>query len=206
MAIEDLQIVVAHGSDDIRTTIHGMIDDRHHVTQTCGTVVELKSIAAAAWPDLVICGVTFPDGDGLDTVIELGRTRPMPAVVVTSRRSIELVEKAMRDHVMAYLFEPVTKEDLEAAIVVAWSRFQELRELEEEVADLRLALDHRKIIERAKGMLMADEGLTEAEAFGQLRRRAQDSRTRMVDVANDIVDRMQNQADLRRTMGETNGS
>lgn len=187
MAKSGLDIIVAHGSDDVRRELVEAVDRRHVVTGDCGTVVQLKQMVMVQRPDLLVTGIQFPDGDGIDTAIELGRECPLPTVVATAARSLELVQKAMQDHVMAYLIEPVMREDLEAAIIVAWSRFEQLRELEQQVDDLRMALEHRKVIERAKGVLMASESMSEAEAFGVLRRRAQDDRRRMVDIANDIL-------------------
>lgn len=184
---EGLKIVVAHGSDDTRDAIVEALDDRHHVNASCGMLVQLRQIVDEQRPDLIVTGVVFPDGDGIQTVIELGYEHPIPSVVVTAERSIELVKRAMRDHVMAYLIEPVCKEDLEASIVVAWSRYEQLRELAGQVDDLREALAQRKIIERAKGMLMAADGISEGEAFALLRRRAQDGRKRIVDVAEDVL-------------------
>ncbi len=131
---------------------------------------------------------------GQDAAIELGHVAPLPAVVATSARSLELVEKAMRDHVMAYLIEPILSEDLQAAIIVAWARYLELAHLEAQVDDMKTALEDRKIIERAKGILMASESIGEGEAFGVLRSRSQDNREKMVDVARRILDEAKEEA------------
>lgn len=187
MVTAKLNIFVAHASDDILKSIVSAVDDRHNVIGTGGTVAELKSAVLSNRPDLLVIGITFPDGDGLDAAIELGKENPLPSVVATARRSLQLVEKAMRDHVMAYLIEPVRAEDLEAAIIVAWSRFKQLQELEASVDDLQMALEHRKFVERAKGLLMASESISESEAFSLLRRRAQDGRTKMIDVAHEVI-------------------
>lgn len=187
MAVDNLSMIVAHGSDEIRGTLTAALADRHRVIATCGSTAELKTAAASDRPDMIITGVELTDGNGIDTVIEIGRDNPMPSVIVTARRSLELVERAMQDHVMAYLIEPVEQIDLEAAIVVAWSRFEQLNELSGQVDDLTTALEHRKIIERAKGLLMASEGITEGEAFGTLRKSAQDQRVPMINIARDIL-------------------
>src|SRR5690606_2821504 len=106
----------------------------------------------------------------------------------TTKRSIALVEKAMLDHVMAYFIEPIKADDLKAAILLARGRFEQLNELASEVEDLKLALEHRKIIERAKGVLMAMHGLDETEAFIKLRTSAQNDRKKLVDAAQSILD------------------
>lgn len=182
-----LNIVVAHGNDGTLRDIEEAIGSDHEVIASCGTTAELAQSVARHRPGLIVTGAAFPDGDGIETVVRLGEQRPIPAVIVTARRSMDLVVRAMRDHVMAYLIEPVTREDLLASIIVAWSRFEQLRELEEQVGDLQRALEQRKVIERAKGILMASGGLTEQEAFGRLRRAAQDRRVRMTDVAEEIL-------------------
>lgn len=184
---ESLRITIAHGSDEVRRAIADALDTRHRVLDDSGTLAGLRQSVLTDRPDLIVCGAVFPDGDGIEALIEIGRDNPMPAVIVTSARSLELVKKAMRDHVMAYLIEPVQRADLDAAIIVAWSRYQQLRELQEQVEDLREALDHRKLVERAKGVLMATHDISEAEAFARLRRGAQDSRRRMVDIAEEVL-------------------
>ncbi len=188
MSHHEHTVVVAHASDETRDAIVASINDQHRVIATCGTVTEIKQTVLATRPDILITGVMYPDGEGIDTAIELSDAYPLPTVVATAARSLELVEKAMRDHVMAYLIEPIVPEDLEAAIIVAWSRFEQLRDLESQVEDLKLALEHRKYIERAKGILMASESMSEADAFGYLRRRAQDTRRRMIDIAHEILE------------------
>lgn len=195
MSTQPLSIVVAHGGDAIRKDLVEAINSGHRVIAECGTIAELKSTVLSQRPDLLVTGVYFPDGDGISTAIELGETEPLPCVVSTAARSLDLVHKAMEDHVMAYLIEPVTNEELAAAIIVAWSRFEQLRELELQVEDLKTALHHRKIIERAKGVLMAEKSMTEREAFNELRREAQNDRRPMIDIANRILDRSASNTD-----------
>ncbi len=185
--MQNMRLLIAHGSDDILAAIEHAVGQRHAVVARAGTVAELRRAVLRGEADLVIAGVEFPDGDGLDTLIDLSDTEPLPAVIVTQRRSLDLVAKAMRDHVMAYLIEPVEAADLHAALVVAWSRYTQLRELEDQVGDLRQALADRKLIERAKGILMADQDIGEGMAFGEMRRRAQDTRTKLTEVARTIL-------------------
>ncbi len=185
---EQLRVTIAHGDYGTLRSVEESLPAWCSLVTACNTAAELRSAARTDRPDLIISGVVYPDGDGIDACIEIGLERPMPAVIVTARRSMELVTKAMEDHVMAYLIEPVTKEDLEAALIVAWSRFQQLEALEREVGDLREALAARKLIEQAKGVLMAREGLSESDAFARLRTEAQNDRRPMRDVARDIVE------------------
>ena len=187
MTTDGLKLIVAHGSDDVLRSIADLLDGRHHIQESCGTIIGLKQAVARSRPDLIVSGLVFPDGDGIDAVVELGRENPIPSVIVTASGSPGYVEKAMEDHVMAYLIEPVSAETLEAAIIVSWSRFQQLEELSHQVDDLRQALEQRKVVERAKGILMANDGLSEGEAFAKLRRAAQDRRTKMIAVAKEVI-------------------
>ncbi|MEM8756943.1 MAG: ANTAR domain-containing protein [Planctomycetota bacterium] len=185
---EPLNVILAHGSDDLLKQLEDSLNELHTIVAKAGTVAELRACIRERKHDLVVTGVMFPDGDGLDLMIEIGDDHPFPSVVVTSRRSLELVEKAMEDHVMAYLLEPIRGEELEAAIVVARSRFDQLEALTEEVTDLRQALADRKIIERAKGILMAADEQSELEAYQAIRSRAQSERRKLAAVAQAIVD------------------
>ncbi|MFA6045693.1 MAG: ANTAR domain-containing protein [Phycisphaerales bacterium] len=187
MQSDGLILVVAHGNEAVRASIAEAVSERHVIHRQCDTVAGLREAVVEKRPDLVVTGVDFSDGDGIETMIELGNEIPVPSVIVTARRSMDLVERAMRDHVMGYLIEPVTKEDIQAAIVVAWSRYRQLMELTGTVESLREAMAHRKVIERAKGLLMSAEGLSEGRAFAKLRSRAQDERARMVDIATKIL-------------------
>ena len=185
--LSSLRILIAHPVDATRGEIIEALSDSHDVVATCDSISDLRRLYRTHDPELVVVGVAFRDGDGIETMIELGEENPTPSVIVTANRSISMVEKAMEDHVMAYLIEPVRPQDIEAAIVVACRRHDELNSLREEVDTLREALENRKLIERAKGMLMASEGLSEEEAFARLRREAQDSRTRVVEVASRLM-------------------
>lgn len=188
MMAEGLGVTIAHADDGTRQALAAALDRRHRVLAECALVQQLHGAVAAQQPDLIVIGTGFADGNGIEAVIEIGeKLRPIPSVVVTAQRSLALVEKAMEDHVMAYLIEPVRAADLEPAILVAWSRFQQLRELESEVGELKQALEDRKVIERAKGAMMAAEGLSESEAYAKLRRMAQDQRTRIARVAADFL-------------------
>ena len=185
--VTQLRIMIAHADRDTVREVRQAVDGTHAVVAEVHTAAEFIAVGRDHTPDVVIIGTSFPDGDGIEAAIALGNVRPIPAVVVTSRQSLELVTRAMADHVMAYLIEPVQRVELLAAIVVAWTRFEQLRDLEEQIGDLREALVQRRVIERAKGIIMASESLTEAEAFQSMRRTAQDRRTRMIDIATEIV-------------------
>lgn len=180
-------LVVAHRSAEVISGIRSSLPDAIEV-KSCSTRRELREHYLALDDGMVISGVEFPDGDGLETLIAAAHDKAHPVVIVTGRRSLELVVRATQDHVMAYLLEPVDAAELHAAMVLAQQRFRQLEDLEAEVDDLRTALEDRKIVERAKGILMADKDLTEQDAYAMLRRHAQDRRVRLRDVARQIIE------------------
>lgn len=187
-AREGLDIIVAHGQREPRDTLVSIIERRHTVICECGSVEKILETAAVKHPDMIVTGLTFDDGDGIDAVVRVGAENPVPSVIVAERRSLELVEKAMADHVMAYLIEPIDPIDLQAAIVVAQARFEQFQVMAQEVDSLRQALADRKVIERAKGAIIADQKIEEAQAFAVLRTRAQNARVKLVDVARGVLE------------------
>ncbi|MGW0035934.1 ANTAR domain-containing response regulator [Gordonia sp. NPDC003376] len=139
-------------------------------------------------PDLVIMDVKMPVRDGIDAASEIARKRLAPVVMLTAFSQREFIEKAREAGAMAYLVKPFTKADLVPAIEVAVSRYQELRTLENEVVSMQERLETRKLVERAKGLLMEKQQLSEPEAFKWIQRAAMDRRTTMKAVAQVVVE------------------
>ena len=111
----------------------------------------------------------------------------MPIVVISAYHEPALIERAGHSHVMAYLVKPIKQGDLAPAIAIATRRFEEFKSLQRETADLRQALEDRKVIERAKGIIMKRTGLGEEEAFRRLQAMASDKSRKMVEIAATIV-------------------
>ena len=131
-------------------------------------------------PDEAIVAVGLPDGDGVETAAHVIATADCPVVLFTSHTGEDLLERAREAGVMAYLLKPLRPAELAPALDLAIARFGEARQL-------RQTLEGRKVIERAKGTLMARYNLTEEEAFRRLRRAAMDSRRPMVDIARALL-------------------
>ena len=129
----------------------------------------------------------MPVMDGLSAADEIGKQRTCPVIMLTAFSQTELVERARDAGVMAYIVKPFTAADLAPAINIALSRWAELKELEKEVADLGEALETRKAVERAKGVLMKKLKLTEAEAFRWIQKTAMDRRLGMKEVADAVI-------------------
>jgi response regulator NasT len=135
----------------------------------------------------VITDIKMPDMDGLDAASAIYAKEPGPIIVVSAYHDPELIERAERNHIAAYLVKPIKKEDLGPALAIAMRRFQEFQDTRKEAQDLRQALEDRKSIEKAKGILMKRAGLDEPSAFRRLQKLASDNNRRLVEVAQSIV-------------------
>lgn len=131
-------------------------------------------------PDVAIFAVGLGDGDGVEAAQAVMAGTPCPIVLFTSHRDDALIARAATAGVMAYLLKPLRAEELPPALDLAIARFGEIR-------DLRERLESRKLIERAKGLLMARRGLAEDEAFRVLRRTAMNRRRSMAEIAQAVI-------------------
>ncbi len=138
-------------------------------------------------PDLVILDVKMPVLDGITAAERIAADHLAPVVILTAFSQRELVERARDAGAMAYLIKPFTKADLVPAIEIAASRFQEISALESEVGSLRDRLEVRKLLDRAKGLLQAEGGITEAEAFRWIQKTSMDRRMTMRAVASELL-------------------
>jgi two-component system, response regulator PdtaR len=139
-------------------------------------------------PELVIMDIKMPEGqEGIEAARELTSEKIAPVLLLTAYANSELVEAAKEAGVVNYLVKPYREVELLPAIEVALSRFQEFRVLEQENNDLKEAIETRKIVERAKGVLMDTHGLKEAEAFQRIRKASMDSRKPMRQIAEAIL-------------------
>jgi len=145
--------------------------------------------ATATRPDLYLFDVEMPELDGLEAAAELtARGLGRPVVVITGIDDRGLIERSVSTGAGAYLTKPVDTRELEAAISLAAARHAELEELQAEVIDTKQALEERKVIERAKGLLMKALGIAEPDAFRRLQLAARERNLRLVDVARAIVE------------------
>jgi AmiR/NasT family two-component response regulator len=159
----------------------------HRVIAEASNGEEAVALAAAMQPDLAILDIKMPVADGIEAAQQITRARPIPIILLTAYNEAELVERAAQANISAYLMKPVAEEDLLPAITLALIRFRQFEALRREVSDLREALEARKIIERAKGILVRRLDLTEEEAFRRLQKQSQDSNRKLAEVAEAIV-------------------
>ena len=185
---QSLRIAVADDEPDMREYFQKILPVLGHVVvSAAGTGKELVQHCRQHQPDLVITDIKMPDMDGIDAAVELYRQNPIPVILVSAYHDSKLIERAESDHILAYLVKPIKQADLEPAIGLAMRRFAQFQALRKEATDLRQALADRKIIERAKGVLMKRAGLDEQTAFRRLQKLASEKNRKLVDIATMIV-------------------
>lgn len=140
-------------------------------------------------PDLVITDIKMPDMDGIEAAERLNRNAgtPVPVILVSAHHEPEDIARASADHIFGYLIKPIQQADLPPAIAIALRRFDQFQDLRKEAADLRQALEDRKVIEKAKGLLMKKTGLDEHDAFRRLQKLASDKNKKLVEIAHIIL-------------------
>ena len=143
--------------------------------------------AHAKAPDVVLMAVGLPDIDGIQAAEEIIQSKPLPIVLITSHYDAETIERAKSAGVMGFLVKPLRAEELRPAIELALSRFQQFASLQEENSTLKETLEARKLIERAKGLLMEQRNLSEEQAYSMIKKASMNMRRPMADVAQAIV-------------------
>ena len=145
-------------------------------------------LAGEREPDLVIMDIKMPGMDGLTAAEQIIDKDLAAVLILTAFSGKDLVQRAAEAGAMAYLVKPFQKSDLMPAIELALARYAELTSLKKETADLAERLEARKLIDRAKGRLIDERGMSEADAFRHLQKRAMDERKTMKEVAHDVVE------------------
>jgi AmiR/NasT family two-component response regulator len=182
------KILVADDEKPVAAGLQGQLDamgydvvavvhDGHHAIDVCRRTL----------PDLVLMDIEMPGLDGLSAARQIARDPGTPVIILTAHGHPNLIDQAVEDGVLYYLLKPVTSPSLHAALQVAVARAREIKSLRENVNTLELTLRERKLIERAKGILMSRRNLPEAEAFRLLQRQSQDRRMPMAKLAESIV-------------------
>lgn len=155
----------------------GMVEDGQEAIDACRRIL----------PDLAILDVEMPGMDGLSAASQITVDPGTPVIILSAHGHPHLVDQAVQEGVVQYLLKPITAPSLHAAVQTALGQASAVKDLKENVADLEATLRKRKLIERAKGILMARRGITEPEAFRMLQKQSQDRRIPMDKLAEMIV-------------------
>jgi two-component system, response regulator PdtaR len=186
---ETIRVLIAEDEALIRLDLKEMLEEEGYtVVAEVGDGQQAVEQALELRPDLVILDIQMPVLDGLSAADQIASNRIAPVIVLTAFSQRELVERARDAGAMAYLVKPFSKNDLVPAIEVARARFAEMTALDAEVRTLEERLETRKIVEQAKGRLMEQQGITEAEAFRWIQRTAMNQRTSMKALAQSILE------------------
>ncbi|MEP1123781.1 MAG: response regulator [Ilumatobacter sp.] len=184
-----LRVVIAEDEAIIRMDLRETLEEEGYVvvgeTGRGDTVVDL---IRDTMPDLAILDIKMPGADGLEAARTINAERLCGVLMLTAFSQREVVEEARDAGALAFLVKPFQKSDLIPAIEVAMGRFRELQALTGEVDTLGEQLESRKVTDRAKGLLMDELSLSEADAFAFIQKTAMAERTRMRDVADRILD------------------
>jgi two-component system, response regulator PdtaR len=182
------RIIIADDESLIRMDLREMLT--HLGYDVVGEASDGRSaveLAKRLVPDLIIMDIKMPDMDGITAANEVAQDRIAPVVLLTAYSESTLIGRAKDAGVCGYLVKPFRETELMPVIELALSRFREMQELEREVTDLREALETRKLVERAKGVLMEVHGLRESDAFNRMRKTSMDNRKSMREVAEAIL-------------------
>ena len=184
-----LRIVVVEDDEVVRQALTITLEQTlgHKVVGQAANGQDMVEVVLQTDPDLVIFDIHLPEMNGLDALKRIAEQKEVAAVAITADQGQDLVRRASREHVLAYLVKPFEHYQIGPAIQVARARFAELQNLSAENSRLQQSLANRKLIERAKGLLMKRFRWTEAEAFRRLQRAAMNGRTTMVELAQRIL-------------------
>ncbi len=181
-------IAIVDDNPSERLVLKGLVQDSgYNIIAEGSNGAEAVEICRTKAPDLIIMDVKMPVKEGIEAASEISDTCPTPVVLLTGRDDEETIKRAVEAGVMGYLVKPVRQEDLAPAIELAVTRFQEFRMLRNELTELKGALQARKMIEKAKGLLMERENITEGEAFSRIRKISMDKRKSMTEIAEVII-------------------
>jgi response regulator NasT len=187
--MKKLKIVIAEDEYLILMGIKNNLEDLgYEVVGEATNGKELVKIALEKKPDLIIADINLPVMDGLEALRNISQIMFVPSIIVSGYDDEELISKAKDIGVLGYLIKPIDESDLKAAIEIALSRFEDIKELKSELETTKEALESRKIIERAKGIVMERLQLSESEAMKFLQKKSRNSNKKIVDVANEIIE------------------
>jgi len=183
-----LRIAIADDEPDMRDYFQQVLPRLGHtVVAVAQNGRELVKLCRTTTPDLVITDIKMPELDGIEAAIQIYQELQIPVILVSAFNDAALIERAESDHVMGYLVKPIKQADLAPTIALAVRRFEQFKAMRQEASDLRQALADRKVIEKAKGILMKKGKLDEPEAFRRLQKLAYEKNQRLIEIATMIV-------------------
>lgn len=186
--MERTRVIIADDESIIRMDLREMLTNLGYlVVGEVGDGRSAVNLARELKPDIVVMDIKMPDMDGIEAAAILTEEKIAPVLLLTAFSQKELVDRATEAGVAGYIVKPFRESDLGPAIEVALARFSEFSQLESEVGNLQEALETRKVVDRAKGILMDTQSLKEAEAFRKIQKMSMNTRRPMREVAEAII-------------------
>jgi AmiR/NasT family two-component response regulator len=186
--VERIRVIIADDESVIRADLREMLSNLGYlVVGEVGDGQSAVNVARELKPDVVIMDIKMPDLDGIEAAKVLTQEKVAPVLLLTAYSQRDLIDRAKEAGVVGYLVKPFREQEIVPAIEIALERFKEFRELEKEVGNLRETLETRKVVDRAKGLLMDQQGLTEAEAFRKIQKMSMNTRKPMKEIAEAII-------------------
>jgi two-component system, response regulator PdtaR len=183
-----LRVLIADDDPIIRLDLKQMLENlEYEVVAEAGDGQQAVELAKEHQPDICILDVKMPVMDGIDAVTHITEAEIAPTILLTAYSDRELVDRAKDAGVFAYLVKPFKPSDLPPAIEVARSRFEQNVQLSKEMTSLQDKLESRKVLDRAKGILMDEHGLSEADAYRRIQVQSMNARKTMREVAEAII-------------------
>lgn len=183
------RILIAEDNDLVALTLEDQLKRLgYDVIGIARAGAEAIQLAARLLPDLIIMDIRMPEVEGTEAAMRINQQRPTPIIMLTAYTDRDTIRRAEAAGALGYLVKPVNEPELTPAINIALARFKEIQSLRSQVSELEESLESRKVIERAKGILMQRLGLSERDAYERLRHRARDKRAKMKDIAQAIIE------------------
>ncbi|TDX45117.1 response regulator receiver and ANTAR domain protein [Halanaerobium congolense] len=186
---KSLNIILAEDESIILMGIKSNIESLgHQVIAQAYDGVEAVKLALEKEVDLIIIDINMPKMDGIEAVEKINEEKFVPAIIVTGYNDEKLISRASRSGAFAYLIKPVDVNDIKPAINIAWARFEEFQKVLSELDSSQKALEARKIIEKAKGIVMDRKGIKESKAMKFLQKKSNDTNKKMIVIAKEIIE------------------
>ena len=183
-----VRVVIAEDEAIVRLDLKETLEEEgYEVVGETGRGDEAVELVDKLKPDLAILDIKMPGKDGLQAAREIAMPRKAAVLILTAFSQRDLIEQARDAGALAYLVKPFQKSELLPAVEVALGRFREMQALDDEVENLQEQLETRRIVDRAKGVLMDKHGLSEADSFGFIQKTAMNERRSMRSVADEVV-------------------
>jgi len=181
-------LVVDESPERTQLLCDGLIQAGHEVTATLASPLALLKTIDALRPDVIVIDMDSPTRDVLEHLVFVSRHTPRPVVLFTQDDAPETIRAATQAGVSAYVVDGLDRDRIKAIVEVAVARFEDFQALRTRLAEAQLELSERKLIERAKGLLMKRRGLDEQAAYSALRKIAMDRKLKLAEVAQRVID------------------